>query len=47
MVHFIWRVKKDLTEPLVYAAILGLFLLLRVVWRMRKKPAAVRLSAAT
>jgi sulfoxide reductase heme-binding subunit YedZ len=47
-IHFIWRVKKDLTEPLAYAAILGLLLLLRVVWRMRRKPAAaVRLSAAT
>jgi methionine sulfoxide reductase heme-binding subunit len=46
-IHFIWRVKKDLTEPLVYAAVLGLFLLLRVVWRMRKKEPAVRLSAAT
>ena len=45
-VHFIWRVKKDLTEPLVYAAILGLLLLLRVVWAMRKRP-ALRTSAAT
>lgn len=44
--HFIWRVKKDLTEPLVYAAILGLLLLLRVVWAMRKRP-ALRTSAAT
>lgn len=39
-VHFIWRVKKDLGEPLVYAAILGALLLVRVVAlaRSRRKP---------
>jgi sulfoxide reductase heme-binding subunit YedZ len=30
-VHFLWRVKKDLREPLVYAAILGVLLLFRAV----------------
>jgi sulfoxide reductase heme-binding subunit YedZ len=30
VIHFIWRVKKDLSEPLVYAAILGVLLLVRV-----------------
>lgn len=45
-VHFIWRVKKDLREPLVYASILGVLLLVRVVSRARKR-AAVRTSAAT
>ena len=29
-IHFVWRVKKDLSEPLVYAAILGALLLVRV-----------------
>jgi sulfoxide reductase heme-binding subunit YedZ len=33
VVHFVWRVKKDLSEPLVYAAILGALLLVRVVAR--------------
>jgi methionine sulfoxide reductase heme-binding subunit len=33
VVHFVWRVKKDLSEPLVYAAILGVLLLVRVVTR--------------
>jgi methionine sulfoxide reductase heme-binding subunit len=33
VVHFVWRVKKDLSEPLVYAAILGAVLLIRVVAR--------------
>jgi sulfoxide reductase heme-binding subunit YedZ len=30
VIHFLWRVKKDLSEPLVYAAILGALLLVRV-----------------
>jgi sulfoxide reductase heme-binding subunit YedZ len=33
VVHFVWRVKKDLSEPLVYATILGALLLVRVVAR--------------
>jgi sulfoxide reductase heme-binding subunit YedZ len=33
VVHFVWRVKKDLSEPLVYAAILGALLLVRAVAR--------------
>ncbi len=38
-VHFYWRVKKDHTEPLIYAAVLGLLLLLRLTNR-KKTPAA-------
>ena len=37
--YFVWRVKKDLSEPLVYAAILGALLLVRVVTR-RSGPVA-------
>jgi methionine sulfoxide reductase heme-binding subunit len=33
VVHFVWRVKKDLSEPLAYAAILAALLLARVVSR--------------
>lgn len=33
-VHFIWRVKKDLREPLIYAAVLAVLLLTRVVVRL-------------
>jgi len=33
VVHFVWRVKKDLSEPLAYAAILAALLLVRVVAR--------------
>jgi sulfoxide reductase heme-binding subunit YedZ len=38
-VHFVWRVKRDLTEPMVYAAIIGLLLIVRVTQR-RPRPAA-------
>jgi sulfoxide reductase heme-binding subunit YedZ len=31
VVHFYWRVKKDVSEPVVYATVLGLLLLARVV----------------
>lgn len=33
--HFWWQVKKDLTEPLIYAAILALLLAFRL-WRLRR-----------
>jgi sulfoxide reductase heme-binding subunit YedZ len=31
VVHFVWRVKKDLTEPAVYGSILAVLLLMRLV----------------
>ena len=31
VVHFIWRVKKDLSQPLTYCAVLALLLAIRVV----------------
>lgn len=37
VIHFIWRVKKDLSEPMVYAAILGTLLLVRVVAGLRRR----------
>jgi methionine sulfoxide reductase heme-binding subunit len=36
-VHFFLRVKKDVTEPAIYAAILGVLFLVRVVDLMRAK----------
>lgn len=37
--HYLWLVKADLREPLVYAAILGVLLGLRGYWRWRgRKP---------
>lgn len=37
--HYIWMVKADIREPLVYAAILGVLLGLRVVWAVRQRAA--------
>jgi sulfoxide reductase heme-binding subunit YedZ len=36
-IHFIWRVKKDLTEPATYAAILAVLLAFRVVDALRSR----------
>ena len=47
IIHFLWLVKKDLREPLVYAAILALLFALRVPgWlearrKKQRRPAAV------
>jgi sulfoxide reductase heme-binding subunit YedZ len=34
--HFWWQIKKDFTEPLIYAVILSVLLGLRILWRYRK-----------
>lgn len=34
--HYWWQVKKDITEPLVYAAILALLLGARLWWRFQR-----------
>lgn len=36
VLHFLWLVKSDLREPLVYAGILALLLGLRVWWKLRR-----------
>jgi sulfoxide reductase heme-binding subunit YedZ len=36
--HYWWQVKKDITEPLMYAAILTVLLGIRIWWRMRRNP---------
>jgi sulfoxide reductase heme-binding subunit YedZ len=38
--HFAWLVKKDLREPLIYAAVLALLLGTRLVGRLRRARAA-------
>lgn len=42
VVHFWWLVKRDLTEPLVFALVLAVLLGIRLFWRMRetRSPAA-------
>jgi len=37
VIHFTWRVKKDVSEPLTYALILGVFLLVRVAAHLRSR----------
>jgi sulfoxide reductase heme-binding subunit YedZ len=46
LVHFVWRVKKDLSEPLAYGAVLAVLLVVRVVLAARRKPAS-RLELGT
>ena len=35
--HYWWQVKKDVTEPLYYAAILAVLLGARIIWRWARK----------
>ncbi|HLL06933.1 MAG TPA: protein-methionine-sulfoxide reductase heme-binding subunit MsrQ [Myxococcaceae bacterium] len=37
VVHFVWRVKKDATEPLIYGAVLAVLLGIRAVEAIRKR----------
>ncbi|WP_224367717.1 sulfite oxidase heme-binding subunit YedZ [Hyalangium versicolor] len=37
VIHFVWRVKKDVTEPFIYGAVLSLLLAIRVVEAVRKR----------
>jgi methionine sulfoxide reductase heme-binding subunit len=37
VVHYWWLVKKDIREPLLYAAILALLLGLRIYWNLKKR----------
>ncbi|WP_426754513.1 protein-methionine-sulfoxide reductase heme-binding subunit MsrQ [Myxococcus sp. Y35] len=45
VVHFVWRVKKDATEPLVYGAVLALLLAIRVGEAIRKRRARAAAAA--
>jgi methionine sulfoxide reductase heme-binding subunit len=37
VLHFFWSVKADVREPLIFAAVLGVLLALRVWWAVRRK----------
>ena len=39
VVHFVWRVKIDISQPLTYAFVLAILLGARIVWWLRKRPA--------
>ncbi len=39
VVHFVWRVKIDVSQPLTYAFVLAILLGARIVWWLRKRSA--------
>jgi sulfoxide reductase heme-binding subunit YedZ len=45
VVHFVWRVKQDVTEPLVYGGVLVLLFAIRLAEAVRKRRARAALSA--
>lgn len=45
VVHFVWRVKQDVTEPLVYGGVLALLFAVRVAESVRKRRARAAASA--
>ena len=47
VVHYWWLVKKDIREPLLYAAILLLLLGLRIYWALKKRQQTTAPSGAT
>jgi methionine sulfoxide reductase heme-binding subunit len=38
IVHFVWRVKIDVSQPVIYGSVLGALLLIRVAFWLRKRP---------
>ena len=46
VLHFLWLVKSDLREPLVFAGILALLLGLRVWWKLRRATAQAPMRGA-
>jgi sulfoxide reductase heme-binding subunit YedZ len=37
VIHYLWLVKSDISEPLIYGAVLALLLGLRLVWTWRRR----------
>jgi sulfoxide reductase heme-binding subunit YedZ len=35
VIHYWWLVKRDLTEPIIYAALFALLFALRIIWKLR------------
>jgi sulfoxide reductase heme-binding subunit YedZ len=46
VLHFVWRVKKDLTEPLTYGAVLALLFAIRIIYAVKERSSKRALSAA-
>lgn len=47
VVHFIWLVKADLREPMIYLAVLALLMGARLYWRLRARTPTAQTRAAT
>ncbi len=47
VVHFVWRVKKDITEPLVYGGVLALLFLIRGIEAVRQRRARAGTAASS
>jgi sulfoxide reductase heme-binding subunit YedZ len=46
VIHYLWLVKKDLTEPLIYGAVLALLLTMRLPWGVTLLQGRARSSRA-
>lgn len=46
-IHFWWLVKKDITEPLIFASLLGVLLGARVMFSLRRRATGAALPART
>ncbi len=44
VVHYWWLVKKDLTQPIIYACVFAVLLGLRVMWKLRGTTAGVKIA---
>ena len=44
VLHYWWMVKKDITQPAIYAAVLALLLGLRLYWALQRRGSAVATS---
>ena len=47
VIHFVWRVKKDVSEPAVYGAVLAVLLGFRVIRALKSMKDKTKLSRAT
>lgn len=45
VVHYWWLVKRDITEPAIFAALLALLLGVRLAWRLREAPVNIQPSS--
>ena len=44
VIHYWWLVKKDLTQPIIYACVFAVLLGLRVMWKLRGAAMSVKIA---